>query len=210
MAPMSGSFDARQFEPNQGGGGHTLGKFIAKISNTSIKPNKSNDGGMLNVEFTSDGGTIANNYNLWNKNPQAVEIAHKELSALCYATGIFQLDYGNDAAALRGAQCMIEVVDQVQKGEKTGYVEIKKIYDVKGNEPGKTPVVQTAAQPLTQQNNGGWGNPAPQTNNPTTQQPNPNPAPSQSGWVQGNQQQPNNPGAGGTNPPAQVPWGNPR
>lgn len=213
---MQGTFDATQFTPNQGGEAHPLGKFPAQISNTEIKPNKANTGGLFVVTFTTPSGSIGNYYNLWNESPKAVEIANKELSALCHATGVFRLDWQNDGAAIRGARCMIEVGEQKDKeGKPTGYVEIKKVYDLQGNEPGKAPVQQqpqtqvSQGAPMVAQPNGGWGTgSAQQAQQPggwggATQQqpqPNPNPAPPQAGWQPNPNQQP----AQGNPPPP--PW----
>lgn len=184
--PFDASFDASQFEPSQGGGPHPKGKFPATISNTSIKPTKSGDGGMFEVEFSTQAGAITNRYNLWNKEPKAVEIAQKQLSALCYATGIFKLDFRNDGAALRGAKLIIEVDDQKNKdGTPNGYVEVKKVYDASGNEPGKqTPAPATQPQQAAPapasapaSNGGGWGQPD-QNNAPAA-------APASNGWQPG-------------------------
>lgn len=191
--PMNGTFDARQIQPRQAGDAHPPGKFQATISNTSIVATKDNSGGMFVVEFTTPAGTIVNRYNLWNSSPKAVEIAQHELSALCHATGVFALDFQNDGAALRGARCMIDVGNQTDKeGKPTNYMEIKKVLDPNGNEPGKNaPQGQPTNQPTQPQNQppmqqnqpgGAWGN-SPQNNVPPANQggwggnPAPNPAP---------------------------------
>ncbi len=151
---------------------------------------------MFVVAFTTPQGMISKRYNLWNNSPKAVEIAHKELSALCHATGIFQLTFKDDGAALRNAQGVIEI--DWQKGNEPtaekpggGYTEVKKVLDRNGNEPGKAPV----AAPQTQ----GWGNAqqAPAQQAPQQTQPAANsggwqngPAPVQQ--VQPQQQQPTN------------------
>lgn len=204
--PYDDSFDASQFEPSQGGGAHPVGKFPAVISNTQIKPTKSGDGGLFEVEFSTQAGNIANRYNLWNKEPKAVEIAQKQLSALCYATGIFKLDFKNDAAVLRGAKLIIEVDHQKNKdGTPSNYVEVKKVYDLNGNEPGRSspapqPATQQAQQPTQQaapapsNGNGGWGAPAQQNAPAPAATPAATP---QQGWS-----------AGPTTPPAgnKPPW----
>lgn len=158
--PMNYQFDANQHQPIQGvGEGHPKGKFPATITNTSIEPTKDGTGGMFVVEFNTSGGSIKNRYNLWNANAKAVEIAHRELSALCYATGVIRLDMNNDGAALRNARLQIEVDDQKDKeGKPNGYVEVKKVLDPNGNEPGKAP----ANQPQPQGQQGGWGGAAQQ------------------------------------------------
>lgn len=159
---MNGGFDARQFQPQQGTPAHPAGMFDAVISNTEIKPTKDGTGGIFAVEFTTPAGRIVRNYNLFNSSPQAVEIAHKELSALCHATGVFNLDYTNEGAALRNARCRIEVAPQARNPE---YMEIKRVFDTQGNEPGRAPA---NSQPQPQ--GGAWGGQPQQQAQPQQQQ----------------------------------------
>jgi hypothetical protein len=140
----TGSFDANQFKPQQSVETPPPGRHDFQISNTSIVPTKDGQGGMFVVNFTTPHGMISNRYNIWNQSPKAVEIAHHQLSALCHAVGIFRLDWQNEGAALRGARGKIDVGHQ--KGEEPtaerpqgGYVEVKRVLDVNGNEPGKGP-----------------------------------------------------------------------
>ena len=144
MNGMTGSFDATQFAPRQGGEGHPVGMYQFTITDTKIVPTKDSTGGMFVVEFTSPNGSISNRYNIWNNSAKAVEIAHGQLAALCHAVGIFKVDWQNEGAILRGAKGQMKI--DYQKGEEPtaekptgGYVEIKKVYDVNGNEPGKAP-----------------------------------------------------------------------
>ncbi len=146
-----GSFDATQHQPRQGGQAHPVGKFPFTITNTEIVPTKDGNGGMFVITFTSPSGEIVNRYNLWNNSAKAVEIAHGQLSALCHATGVFRLNFDNAGAELRGARGMMEI--GYQKGSEPtaenpsgGYVELKKVFDANGNEPGKAKVV---AQPMS-------------------------------------------------------------
>lgn len=173
MAGITGTFDARQFKPMQAMDKHPIGKYPFTISNTTIDPTKDQTGGMFTVEFTTPAGAIVHRYNLWNSNPKAVEIAHSQLSALCHATGVFQLDFSNEGAALRNARGTLEV--GFQKGEAPtpekpdgGYVEVKRVMDAAGNEPGRAP------SPPAQ----GWGGNQQQ---PAQAQP-------QQGWQQGTAQ----------------------
>jgi len=181
---MQGSFDARNIEPKQSAGtNHPVGRFPFTVTDTGIEENKNKDGGFYLVEFTTPAGVAVLRYNMWNKNPQAVEIANGQLSALCHATGRYQLNWQDEGAAMRGAQGMIEV--GFQKGQEPnaerpngGYTEIKKVLDAAGNEPGKGPSNGATQQqqapanqqqpvnqggPMTSQPGGGWqqnGNPA--------------------------------------------------
>ena len=215
---MTGVFNANQFEPNQGGFGiHPPAQKVPfRITGTEIKENSAKDGGYFRVEFTSPLGTVVQNYNIWNKTPKAVEIAHGQLSALCRATNIYQVDWSNEGAALRGGQGLMDV--GYQKGEEPspdnpnakGYTELKKVYDAAGNDPSKPgqapqqpqaaqPVQQNVAQLMTQQPGGQWGQ------QPATQQPVQQVAPQQAPQqVAGQAWQP---GQNGAAAPGTPPWG---
>src|SRR5690348_10114161 len=138
------SFNANQHEPNQGMGIHPPAQKIPfTITNTAMKENKDKTGGYLEVEITSPQGTIISRYNVNNASAKAVEIAYGQLSALCRAVGIYQLDGNNECAALRGGKGLMDV--GYQKGEepdaafpdRKGYTELKRVYDVNGNDPSK-------------------------------------------------------------------------
>lgn len=202
------NFNANQYEPNQGFSTHPPAlKVPFTITNTAILETKDKTGGYLQVEFTSPQGVIRHNYNINNQNPKAVEIAYGQLSALCRAVNIYQIDGMNECAALRGGKGLMDV--GYQKGEEPGpnnpeakgYTELKRVYDVGGNEPGKQaqqqqpqPQQQT---PMQQQPGGGWGNNAQPQQQPTQQvAPQGQPQPNGGTWQPGNASQ-------GTSPP----WG---
>lgn len=178
------NFNANQYEPNQGFGVHPPAlKVPFTITNTAIKETKDKTGGYLAVEFTSPQGMITQNYNINNASPKAVEIAYGQLSALCRAINVYQIDGNNECAALRGGKGLMDV--GYQKGEEPGpnnpdakgYTELKRVYDMAGNDPSK-PAAQAqtqsgstpSGQPMTQQPGGGWGNSQLQAN-PAQQQP---------------------------------------
>lgn len=198
------AFNANQYEPNQGFGIHPPAQKVPfTITGTAILETKDKTGGYLKVEFTSPQGMVTQNYNINNQNAKAVEIAYGQLSALCRAVGIYQIDGNNECAALRGGKGLMDV--GYQKGEepdpafpdRKGYTELKKVYDLSGNDPSKPgqaaqtqpqgqqggfggqpqPQPQQTAQPLQQQPGGNWG-PQPTQQQPAPQaQPQPNPAP---------------------------------
>lgn len=143
MSGFNYVFDATQYAPEQGSPTHPIGKFSATISNTAIQPTRDNDGGMFVVEFTTEAGKISNRYNLWNQSQKAVDIAHKQLSALCHAVGVFRVDMQNEGAALRNARLMIEVGKQ----KDSEYTEVKRVFDANGNEPGKAGAPAAAPAP---------------------------------------------------------------
>lgn len=180
------NFDATNIPPQQSSGKHPEYMGPATITGTKVKPTKAGDGGIFEVTFTSPLGSIISNYNLFNKNEKAVEIAQKELSALCHATGVFKLsmpqeNLDNCGMELRGARCVIDVKPQANNPE---YMEVKKVFDVNGNEPGKAPnpapqPANYAAQASQATQNGGWA---------TQQPPAQNNASQGGGWSQGPQQ----------------------
>lgn len=164
------NFNANQYEPNQGMGIHPpASKVPFTITNTAIIETKDKTGGMLVVDFTSPMGMIVQRYNINNQNAKAVEIAYGQLSALCRAVGIYQIDGQNECAALRGGKGLMDV--GYQKGEepdpafpdRKGYTELKRVYDINGNDPSKPAGApqqaqpQQTTQPLQQQPGGNWG-----------------------------------------------------
>jgi hypothetical protein len=209
-------FDARSVQPQQpsGMGSHPCGMFDFQIGNTYLQPSENNKHLMLHIEFTSPAGRHMERFIVDGESAKAIEIANKQISAICHATNVFRLTYPKhpdgtpifDQAAreLRGARGRMEI--GFQKGHEPtaekpegGYVEIKKYYDVAGNEPGKSGAAPQPAQaaqqpaPMQQQppmtaQQGGWGQPAQAA-------PQSNAAPTQSGW------QP------GPSPAANPPWG---
>jgi hypothetical protein len=208
-------FNANQYEPNQGMGSHPPAQKIQfTITGTEIKETKNstpnNVQAYLSIDFTSPLGMITYRYNIKNDNPKTVEIAYGQLSALCRAVGIYQIDGNNECAALRGGKGLMDV--GYQKGEepdpafpdRKGYTELKRVYDLAGNDPSKPAVAQQPqpqpqgqqGAPMTQQPGGSWGN-QPQQAQPAQQQPQ-----AQQAAPQGQAWQP-----GGAGQQTTPPWG---
>lgn len=206
---MSFTFDASQHAPKQTGAKHPPGnKFPFTITGTEIKDTRDKAGKYYEVTLTSPAGSIRNNYNLWNTSKTAAEIAVGQLSALCHATGIFKINFsdnlqeGPDGKELLNGKGMMDVGFQAghePSADKPegGYVEVKKVYDANGNEPGKGP--------------------APTASSGFTAQPAHNAAPAAASWggAPANQAPPPNAaapaGGGGWQPgnanPQKPPWG---
>jgi len=207
-------FNANQYEPNQGMSAHPPAQKVPfTISATSIVETKDKTGAMLVVELTSPMGTVVQRYNIHNANSKAVEIAYGQLSALCRAVNIYQINGNNECAALRGGKGLMDV--GYQKGEEPspdnpnakGYTELKRVYDMAGNDPSKPAqaaqqpqqqgfaqpqqnVAQPQGQPLQQQPGGGWGQPNQQPQQITgAPQQAPNAAPQGQAWTPGGGQQ---------------------
>ena len=238
------SFNSQQYQPQYGGGGGLPAgpngenvKYKVVIVNSSqenVEKNGMVTGGYLALEITPIEGPLAgtkhtDRINLHNTNPKVVEIANKQLSAYCHVLGKFQF---NDTAELHNIPFIVEIGLQKQPNPQN-YTEVKAIYDINGNEPGKAgggaPVQQQqqqqppqappagvaaqgggwgapAGQPPAQQpQGGGWGPPAGQ---PQQQQA---PAGNASGWGAPPAQQPPATGGGWGPPAGGAPgWGPPQ
>lgn len=236
MAQLMQAFDAQQYDPTQGGGNLPVGRHPSIIESSEVKANKANDGGYLQlnvklIDGPQTGTTGAYRLNLYHSNPQTAEIAHRQLSAICHCVGVFNVQ---DSGQLHNIPFIIEV--GLQKGEEAaqkGYTEVKKVFDINGNEPGKAGQGAPAAQPQQQpaaQGGGAWGGqpaqqPAaqPQGNapawgggQPAQQQPQGAPAGNAPAWGQQPAQQPaaQQPAQqaggwqqGGAAPAGGAPWG---
>ncbi|QXN71402.1 ssDNA binding protein [Rhodobacter phage RcHartney] len=190
MAQLIQPFNANNYDPTQGVGGLPIGKHPVVIQSSDVKATKANDGGYLQLDLLIiDGpqkGTVgAYRINLYNASQQAVDIANRQMSAISHVTGVFMIQ---DTAQLHNIPFVVEVGPQKNDPQ---YTEVKKVYDIHGNEPGKAPAGGGAAQPQGQ--GGGFGG---QPQGGQQQQP---PADQWGGAAQ--QQQPPAQG-GGWQPPA--------
>ena len=216
MAQLIQAFNAQQYDPTQGGGSLPVGRHPCIIESSEVKANKANDGGYLQlnvklIDGPQTGTTGAYRLNLYHSNPQTAEIAHRQLSAICHCVGVFNVQ---DSGQLHNIPFIIEV--GLQKGEEAaqkGYTEVKKVFDINGNEPGKAGQGAPAAQPQQQpaaQGGGAWGG------QPAQQQPQGAPAGNAPAWGQQPAQQPaaQQPAQqaggwqqGGAAPAGGAPWG---
>lgn len=193
MAQLIQPFNANNYDPTQGVGGLPIGKHPVVIQSSDVKATKANDGGYLQLDLLIiDGpqkGTVgAYRINLYNASQQAVDIANRQMSAISHVTGVFMIQ---DTAQLHNIPFIVEVGPQKNDPQ---YTEVKKVYDIHGNEPGKAPAGGGAAQPQGQ--GGGWQPPAGQQPDPNAGQAQP---PANGGGQWGGQ--PQQPQGGGFQPP---------
>jgi hypothetical protein len=85
-------FDATQVAPSQAFDVIPAGKYKVQITDSDMRPTKDGNGQYLWLEMEIldgdyQGRKIWDRLNLVNPNAQAVEIAQRNLSALCHATG---------------------------------------------------------------------------------------------------------------------------
>lgn len=125
--------------------------YLAVISESAMADNKKTKGKHLSVTWTVIEGDykdrkVFSNLNLVNDNEQTVEIAQRELSAICRATGVL---HPKDSSELHDKPVVISV--GIRKGSN-GYEDsnvIRKFSRVDGKELGDvtdaTPATKTAA-----------------------------------------------------------------
>lgn len=145
------SFSTAQHTPQYGGSsGLPAGKYKGVIVNTSLENvEKAGQivGGYLLLELTPIEGPLqgqkqADRLNLNHVNPKTVEIANKQLSAYCHVLNVHNMQ---DTAQLHNIPFWFEVGPQKNDPQ---YTEIKGLWDINGNEPGKAGAgPQTAAAP---------------------------------------------------------------
>lgn len=90
------SFNATEVEPSSGFSPIPAGKYLAIITEDEMKETRSGNGQYLKLTFEIIDGEYKGrklwvNLNLVNSNMKAVEIARADLSAICRAVGVLQL-----------------------------------------------------------------------------------------------------------------------
>ncbi|MCG8394757.1 MAG: DUF669 domain-containing protein [Pseudomonadales bacterium] len=107
------------------------------ITSSEMKPTKDNAGAYLELVFTvmdgeHQGRKVWERLNVQNNNAQAVEIAQKQLSAICHCVGVFQV---SDTSQLHNIPLQVKIaVQNGQDGSKQN--AIKGYKDMQGNDPG--------------------------------------------------------------------------
>lgn len=93
MAQLDENFDATQVAPNTGFPVYPDGDYKAQAVRSERKPTKKGDGqfleyGIVFMGGPYDGQEYIERLNLWNPNQQAVDLARRQFSAMCHATGV--------------------------------------------------------------------------------------------------------------------------
>ena len=105
------NFDASQVAPSEVLEAIPAGWYNAQMTASEMKPTPDGTGTYLQAEFTVLSGDYAgrklfDRINLQNKNPVAVEISYKTLSAICHAVGVIQVQ---DSQQLHGRPLQLKV-----------------------------------------------------------------------------------------------------
>jgi hypothetical protein len=144
-------FDARQVAPQLGFEPWEAGWYKLVIEKTNLKAARDPNNGFLEcavkcIEGPKMGQVSFMRFNIRNSNVQAVEIAQKQLSALCHVTNVYNVAaqdiVDNAAPMLHGIPFWAHCTIQEQKdndgkptGQKSNNWNMWK--DVNGNAPGK-------------------------------------------------------------------------
>ncbi len=114
-------FDATGVPPDEGRNSDPIppGWYIVAMEKSEMKPTKDGINSMLAVTFgvlegQFKGRKIFFNFNLRHTNPQTVEIAYKQFSAVCHAVQHLQV---NDSTELHGRPLKIKVKIRPAQGE---------------------------------------------------------------------------------------------
>lgn len=96
------------------------GDYIAQITESSIKPTKANTGMALNMTWTVldgqyHGRKIFDRINIQNQNPEAEKIGQSQLSSICHAVGVLNLQ---DSNQLHGRPAKLKV--KIRKDDQWG------------------------------------------------------------------------------------------
>lgn len=159
-------FDARTVAPQVGMDPVPEGWYKCAIVKSNIKPTRDQQSGLLElilqvIEGQYQGRMLFWNLNLFNtKSQQAVEIAYKQLSAICHVVGQYQVQ---DQAATDHAVPMLHNIPflahaVVATGERGPINNIVGVKDINGNDPGKQGMGPQGGQPGAQPP-GGFGGP---------------------------------------------------
>lgn len=142
MASLNG-FDASQVPEQMEFTALPEGQYVVIATASEMKPTKNGQGQFLQFTFEvldgpRKGGKVWARLNLINQNQTAVDIAQRELGAICRAVGIIK---PNDSAELHNRPLLITVAVEVDDRKREGNV-IKKYEAV--NAGGAAPVGNAA------------------------------------------------------------------
>lgn len=137
---MQLNFNASQHNPQTTPEPVDTAWYPVTITSAEEKPNKAGSGSYLELGLTIQQGPNARRVvkarlNLKHPNPQTVEIAQGELSAICHVTGRMQLQH---AQQLLGANMQAYIV-KAPRNDRPGQFsnDVQGYRDMNGNEPGQ-------------------------------------------------------------------------
>jgi len=148
MAHLNG-FNANQVEPSQDFEPIPAGKYLAVITETTMKPTKNGGGQYLELTFQildgpCKGRLVWARLNLQNANATTVQIARQELSSICRAVGVMT---PGDSVELHNIPLVITV--KIKKRDDNGEPanEVKGYAKREANPASATPAQATTTTP---------------------------------------------------------------
>lgn len=142
------NFNAANVEPSEAFAPIPADWYVAQITKSEMKPTKDGTGAFLELELTVIAGDHAkrkvfDRIHLENKNPVAVDIAMKTLSAICHAVNVIQVA---DSQQLHGLPLQVKVSVKPARTENGTTYEPSN--EVKGYKAvGDGPTVATGGKP---------------------------------------------------------------
>lgn len=173
MANLGMKFDSSTVEPNVFKPMPTAW-YPIQIVDSEMKPVKDNDKNaylnltieILDGEFK--GRKVWDRLNLYNDNPVTKEIAHKQLSAICRATGVNVLE---DSAQLHGIPMMARIFKKAASGDYDETNEVKSYKAMESTAGGAAPGAQQQPPSWAQSAVGHAADAPPAGSTPTGWQP---------------------------------------
>lgn len=181
MAVLPNPFNAHMVEPLSPSNALPVSDdkgHVVMITGSEFKPSKNNpNNGFLElmlsiIDGEHKGQSGAYRINLFNENPQTVEIASRQLSAVCHVCNQMMV---SDSSQLHNIPFRVIVgLQKKQKPDDPDYTEVKGVLDVQGNKPKAAGTAPGSPAPMPQQPQAAptapWGN-TQQVAPPQPQQP---------------------------------------
>ncbi len=129
------NFNAQQVKPQDSFEPIPANWYNVMIDESEIKPTNAADGHYLEMRMTVMDGEYANRklfgrFNIDNKNQTAVDIAYAQLSSICHAVGVLQVD---DTNLLHGKPFQVKVTVRPPQGAYDASNELKAFKACDGN-----------------------------------------------------------------------------
>lgn len=136
------AFDATTVEPAAPMEAVPAGQYLAAVQDSTVNPTKAGTGQILTLTWKILDGQFANRLifdriNVVNANPKAEQIGQSQLSSLCHAVGVLQMQ---DTSQLHGIPCSIRVtIRKDESGKYDDSNEVKSYATPQGQAPQAAP-----------------------------------------------------------------------
>jgi hypothetical protein len=154
------NFDASRVEPATGMDAIPAGWYNVMVDQSEMKPTRDGAGTRLNIRYVVldgqyQGRKVFHGLNLQHSNPQTVEIAYKQLSALAHAVGVLQVA---DSQQLHNIPLKIKVKVRPAEGNYDEQNDITQWKNI-NEQVGSAPAAPTFGAPAAPGAPAGWSPP---------------------------------------------------